>query len=454
MQFTVLIVDDDDVVRESVSEYLRLHNYLVLEAQSISACCDLLLKNNVSVILLDYRLPDGDAIQALPKVRSIAPDLPVVILTGYGTIELAVRAMKEGAEQFLTKPVQLSVMEEIIRKVVESRRAMRQNTASRMTRGRYERDPFFGESPLIKKLEREVHKILGTNRPVLIQGETGTGKGVLAEWIHKNGPRAAEAFVDVNCAGLPRDLVESELFGHEKGAFTGAMAAKAGLLEAAHQGTLFLDEIGDLELALQPKLLKVLEERKLRRLGQVNERIVDVHLIAATHRDLAEMVEQNKFRADLFFRINTINLNIPPLRERPQDIAALSDYFLRQFERDMGRGPFRLSDDARNVLQRYSWPGNIRELRNVLERATLVCDSGVLTTEDLNLRTSNRRPQIRQELRNQTLAMVEQQAILAALDQEGGDVVRAARRLDIPRSTLYSKLRAIKHVKQAAVEEC
>lgn len=439
----ILVVDDDPDIREAVSDYLQAHNYRVLQAESLARCCELLASDAVSVILLDHHLPDGDALHGMQRIKRFAPDVPVIVLTGHGTIELAVRAMKEGAEQFLTKPVQLSVMEEIIRKVVESRRALRQQTAAKMSRDRRARNPFFGDSPAIRELEHAVRKTLGSDRPILIQGETGTGKGVLAEWIHKNGPRAGEAFVDVNCAGLPRELVESELFGHEKGAFTGAFASKPGLLETAHQGTFFLDEIGDLELGLQPKLLKVLEERKLRRLGQLQDRVVDIQMIAATHRDLAMMVEQEKFRADLFFRINTITLAIPPLRERRDDIPLLAEHFLRRLEADLGRGPFHLAQAARDSLQQYPWPGNIRELRNVLERAALISDSGEIKAKDLSLRVPARRVQAAPALGdNCTLSEIEKQSILSVLQQEEGNVVRTARRLGMARSTLYSKLRA------------
>lgn len=441
MSARLLVLDDDAGVRQALSDYLSLRGYDIVQATSISACCDLVSKESFALLLLDYRLPDGDALGALERIKRLAPDVPVVVLTGHASIELAVHAIKQGAEQFLTKPLQLSVVEHTIRSIVDARRVLRRQAAATVSRVHWERDPFVGRSPRIRALESAVRKVLGTARPILIQGETGTGKGVLAHWMHTHGPRSAEPFVDVNCAGLPRDLVESELFGHEKGAFTGALQSKPGLIETAHLGTLFLDEIGDLDLPLQPKLLTALEERRVRRLGQLRDRIVDIHLIAATHHDLAEMVDQQKFRADLFFRINTITLQIPPLRERPEDIPILSEFFLRQLERDLGRGPFTIGEEVRSSLQSYRWPGNIRELRNVLERAALISEHGEIRQADLDLRQSRRTPDAALKSPQLTLAEWARQHINQVLEEEAGNVNRAAMRLGVPRSTLYAKLR-------------
>jgi transcriptional regulator with PAS, ATPase and Fis domain len=272
---------------------------------------------------------------------------------------------------------------------------------------------------------------------VLIQGESGTGKGVLAAWLHYNGPRAEEAFVDLNCAGFSRELLETELFGHEKGAFTGAAASKAGLLEVAHQGTVFLDEIGDMDPSAQAKLLKVLEEKRFRRLGDVRERQVNVRLIAATHRDLRRLVREGRFREDLYYRINTIPLVIPPLRERKEDIPILARDFLELFA--SGR-KLRLAPDAEKALQTYSWPGNIRELRNVLERASLLSDSDVIRRGDLRLEAVVM-PSDGDADVNLTLAEVERRHIERVLVAVNGHVERAAVALNIPRSTLYQKIK-------------
>src|SRR5581483_10514432 len=291
------------------------------------------------------------------------------VLTGHGSIDLAVRTVKEGAEQFLTKPVELAALGTIIQRTLDNQRTRRRDQATRRTQGeRTAPDPFLGTSPSVLALATEAQLAVGGDSPVLVQGETGSGKGVLARWLHDSGARTEEAFVDINCAGLSRELLESELFGHARGAFTGAIADKKGLLEVAHRGTLFLDEIGDMDVSLQPKFLKALEEKRFRRLGEVNERRVDVRLIAATNQDLGDLVREKRFRADLYYRINTVVLRVPPLRERTGDIPLLAGAILRRLAQEMGRPEIELAADAVEALQAYPWPGNVRELRNVLER--------------------------------------------------------------------------------------
>jgi transcriptional regulator with GAF, ATPase, and Fis domain len=302
-------------------------------------------------------------------------------------------------------------------------------------------DPFIGVSPAILALAEQANKVLVTESPVLILGETGTGKGVLARWLHENSPRGDEAFVDLNCAGLSRELLETELFGHEKGAFTSATASKQGLFEVAHKGTIFLDEIGDVDLQIQPKLLKVLEEQRFRRVGDVRDRQVDVRLIAATHQDLGELVRERKFREDLYFRVNTIPLSFPALRERIEDIPVLSKCFLERFGADLGRGDIELDPESVKALQSYSWPGNVRELRNVIERAVLLSGNKTIRLNDLHFdggRSSSRSGYFDSSL---TLLELEKQHIRRVLMEERGRVEVAAKRLGIPRSSLYQKLK-------------
>src|SRR5581483_7331573 len=301
-------------------------------------------------------------------------------------------------------------------------------------------DPFHGTSAAIRELAEQANKVRSAESPVLIQGETGTGKGVLARWLHDNSPRADEAFVDLNCAGLTRDFLETELFGHEKGAFTGAGASKQGLLEVAHRGTAFLDEIGDVDLQVQPKLLKVLEEKKFRRMGEVRDRRVDIRLIAATHHDVARLVRENRFRSDLYFRISTIPLVVPPLRDRAEDIPLLARMLLRSLATDLGRGHLDLSPDAERALQAYSWPGNIRELRNVLERAVLLGDQNLLDAKHLRF-DDHSRPDWWPQNSNLTLQELERWYIEKVLEEERGRVDQAASRLGIPRSSLYQKIK-------------
>ena len=284
-------------------------------------------------------------------------------------------------------------------------------------------------------------RIAASESPVLLQGETGSGKGVMANWIHRNGPRSQEAFLDLNCAGLSRELLESELFGHEKGAFTSALNAKQGLLEVADRGTVFLDEIGDIDLQVQPKLLKVLENHTFRRLGDVHDRAVDIRLISATHRDLLDLVRQQKFRSDLYFRINIVPLRVPALRERPEDIPVLAQYLLSQLTRERGRPEMVIEKPAMDLLQQYGWPGNVRELRNVLERAVLLTEDDCLAAKHLQFQSATLAAQPMAHSLRGTLREMERAHINFVLQDEGGSIERSARRLGIGRSSLYGKMK-------------
>ncbi|HEU4414364.1 MAG TPA: sigma-54 dependent transcriptional regulator, partial [Candidatus Angelobacter sp.] len=395
------------------------------------------------IAVIDFDLPDGTALDFMAALKTMNLGLKCIVLTGHGSINLAVKAIKEGADQFLTKPVDFSILLAAVKNCLQSQQHQRKQLAGKMVRPRYAKDPFQGSSPVIQRLAKETRKIVNTERPILIQGETGTGKGVMAQWIHKNGPRAEEAFVDVNCAGLSRELLESELFGYEKGAFTGASGSKQGLVEAAHKGILFLDELGEMDLMVQPKLLKVLEDNRFRRLGDVRERAVDIQIIAASNRNLMQSVRDMKFREDLYFRISTFHLHIPPLRERVEDIVAIANSLLRNLASDLARDQQELSRSAEAALKAYSWPGNIRELRNVLERVALTCDARVIESDDLALAQRVHATK-RSELEGEsalTLAELERQYIARVLREESGKVAPAAVRLGIPRSTLYQKIK-------------
>jgi DNA-binding NtrC family response regulator len=333
----------------------------------------------------------------------------------------------------------------IVRRLLESQREKRRQIAGRARQAREAVDPFTGSSAAIRALAEQARRIVGTSSPILVEGETGTGKGVLARWLHRNGPRGDEPFVDMNCAGLSREFLETELFGHEKGAYTGAVASKQGLLEVAHRGVMFLDEIGDLDPQVQPKLLKVLEEKRFRRLGEVRDRQVDVQLLAASHQNLPRLVQEQKFRSDLYFRISTIPLRVPPLRERPEDIPILARQILDGLAGDLGRRGLRLSPEAERALCGHSWPGNVRELRNVLERALLLSDRDVLEAADLRLEgTGVAAPAPGEAPASEvhlTLEQIEKRHIERVLRDMGGRVAEASQRLGIPRSTLYQKIR-------------
>ncbi len=435
----VLMVDDDAAVRFGVRDFLAVHGFDVVEASTSAGAEQAFRTRLPDAVILDYRLPDGDALTLLPRLREIDADVPIVVLTAHGSIDLAVQAIKVGAEQFLTKPVELAALRVVLARAIDNHRNRRSRAAVRSRAARDEVDPFLGTSPAVRALANEARRVAGTDSPVLIQGETGAGKGVLARWLHANGARAEEAFVDLNCAGLSRDLLEAELFGHQRGAFTGAVAAKAGLFEVADRGTVFLDEIGDMDVAVQPKLLKALEEKRFYRLGEVRERRVDVRLVAATHQDLQRLVQDGRFRSDLFFRVSTLPLRVPPLRERPEDVPVLARVLLTRLAADLGRGAVELTPAAAAALSAHAWPGNVRELRNVLERALLASDRRALDRGDL--RFDSGLPLPAEDDARLTLAEVEQRHITRVLREERGRVEAAALRLDVPRSTLYERIR-------------
>jgi DNA-binding NtrC family response regulator len=434
----ILLVDDEEAIRFPIGRFLGASGYDVENAGSLEEGLEACGKALPDAAVLDFSLPDGDGLDLMRRLKALDPAMPVVLLTGHGTIDLAVKAMQEGAEQFFTKPVELKTLQVVLERVLDNRRVRQASLAGRSAKARSAVDPFVGECAPIRRLAEQAARIAGASLPVLIQGETGSGKGVLARWIHEQSPRADEAFVDLNCAGLSRDLLESELFGHEKGAFTGAVASKQGLLELAHRGTFFLDEIGDVDLQVQAKLLKVIEDLRFRRLGDVRDRQVDVRLVAATHRDLARLVQEEKFREDLFYRINAVPLVVPPLRERGGDVTLIARQLLEKIGAEIGRPGLRLSAAAERSLVTQPWPGNVRQLKNVLERAALLTDRIELEADDLI--PPSTLPAPAGEVRF-SLAEAERRHILAVLQAEKGNVPKAAEILGLSRSALYDKIK-------------
>src|SRR5579863_2593460 len=438
----ILLVDDDDDLRRAYAAHLTANGFVVEEAEDMASAHKTFRATRPDLAILDFRLPDGTALELVSSFKELEPTVPLVVLTGYGSMELGVSLIRSGAEQCLSKPVEASALLMIIHKVLENSRNQQKQRANSARRRRVVLNPFLGESAAIKRLAEAAAKVANSQSPVLIQGETGTGKGVLATWLHENGPRADDPFVDLNCAGLTREFLESELFGHEKGAFTGALAAKLGLLEVGHHGTIFLDEIGDIDPNVQPKLLKVVEEKRFRRMGDVRDRFIDIRLIAATHQDLRHLIETKVFRGDLYFRISTVPLALPPLRERQDDIPAVAHSLLNRICSDMARPGAQLSEKAVERLRSYYWPGNIRELRNVLERALLFTDRMVLEPGDLAFEPG---PETRSNSYKSdwTLEELERFHISTVFSGENQNVEKTARRLGIAKSTLYQKLKAL-----------
>lgn len=439
----VLLIEDDRGIRFGIRNFLVGRDYDVDEAETLKQGEELFRQNRPDLAILDYNLPDGNALEVVPRLKGSDQGIPIIILTGHGSIDLAVRAIKEGADQFLTKPVQMQALLVVIERLLDNQRVRNRDQIRTTQQARSGPiDPFIGSSRQIQELRAQVDRIASTDRPILILGETGTGKSVLAQWLHRNGPRADEAFVDLNCAGLSREFVETELFGHDKGAFTGAVSAKTGLLEVAHKGVLFLDEIGDVDSQVQPKLLKVLEEKRYRRMGEVRDRVTDVQLIAATHQDLHALIREKKFRSDLYYRISTIPLTLPPLRDRPEDIAPLAQFFVSRYGAEMGAPGVELSSPAMKTLEQYSWSGNVRDLKNVIERAILLSDRKVINVRDVRFESDEVGSAVLPPS-TMTLAELERWHIDRVLREENGHVDSASRRLGIPRSSLYQKLKKI-----------
>jgi len=440
----ILVVDDDPVIRFGICNFLESQGMQVTEAESAQRAQEKFSGASPDAAIVAFALPDGDGLELLEHFKSADPDLPVIVLTGQGSIEAAVRAIKQSAEQFLTKPFELPALHTLLVRALENKR-YRQHSLVNLSKAKRERlDPFLGESVAIRKLQELARRVMSSESPILIQGETGSGKGVLAKCIHEHSPRAEAVFTDLNCAGLEREFLETELFGHERGAFTGAVHAKLGLLAVADRGTAFLDEIGHIDLTVQPNLLKVLETRQFRRLGDVHDRTVDIRLISATHRDLKELVRQQRFREDSFFRITIIPIRLPPLRERQENIPLLAQDILRRIAQERGRGEIQLDDGAMTMLTHYPWPGNIREMRSVLERAAQIAERSPLTAKDMELQWPGGTP-VKPDApaldTNLTMREFELRYIGLVLTEERGSIDRAAERLGISRSSLYSKVK-------------
>ncbi|HKP29164.1 MAG TPA: sigma-54 dependent transcriptional regulator [Gemmatimonadales bacterium] len=439
----ILVIDDERAIRFGLRDFLEHHEYDVVEADTCAAARKVFHESVPDAVILDYSLRDGTALELLPDFRAEDPSAPVIVLTAHGSIDLAVRAIKEGAEQFLTKPVELPALLVVIERALEHQRNSKARVAGTSRDSRDAVEPFHGSSAAMRRLERDARLAIDAGSAILLLGETGTGKGVLARWIHRHGRRSAEPLVEINCAGLSRELLESELFGHEKGAFTGAVATKPGLLEVAHRGTLFLDEIGDMDQAIQARLLKVLEEQRFRRLGDIKERRVDIRLISATHHDVETRVKEGTFRGDLYYRIGALPLRVPPLRERTEDIGPLASGIVARLAADLGRPGTRLTPAAIDLLESYEWPGNLRELRNVLERALLVARGPVVDPSAISLGGASLPASVAEDDFPLELSLeeMERRHIERVLRHHGGHVERAAVALGISRSTLYQRIK-------------
>jgi two-component system response regulator AtoC len=452
---TVLIVDDERTLARAVKAFLSEAGYEAEVAESGERALELLPTLRPDVVFADVRLPGISGIDLLRRIREFDPAIPIIIMTAYGTIEGAVEAVKLGAFDYMKKPVDLEELKLLADRARET--ALLKQELSYYRRRAANEVSFggiLGTSPAMLAVLDRVRQVaaLEETPPVLITGETGTGKGLVARTLHKSGSRAGKAFIDVNCTALPANLMEAELFGYERGAFTDAKESKLGLFEAAEGGFIFLDEVGDLELSLQGKLLRAIEERTVRRVGGIRDRRIDVRILAATNRNLEQEVHRKLFRGDLYFRLAVILLHLPPLRERGDDILVLAEHFLQRFSAKYGKDVVRIDPPAREILLAYPWPGNVRELSHVIERAVLWSRDGTITVDHLSLTTPYRldphpggwahqasEPELLVQAGD--LSQWERSMIEQAMRESGGNQTKAAQRLGITRDTLRYRLK-------------
>jgi DNA-binding NtrC family response regulator len=454
----ILLVEDKDSLRAMLRHALEAQGHSVLEARDQKEAVQALAASRPGVVLSDLRLPEGDGFGVLRAAKELDPGLPVIVMTAFGSIQDAVDAMKEGALDFLAKPVDPDHLLLLVERALSQRRMATENILLREELAKRRGAPqIVGEDARLKQVTVALQRAASTDTTVLLEGESGTGKELFARALHALSPRADGPFVAINCAAIPETLLETELFGHEKGAFTGASARKPGKFELAHRGTLFLDEIGDLPLPLQAKILRALEEKRFERVGGTVPLQVDVRIVAATNRNLKAAVAARQFREDLYFRLSVFPITIPPLRERPDDIHMLAKYFIERFCRDLNKKPLVLAAGAVEALQAYGWPGNVRELQNCIERAVILTEGDTIHARHLSLSFRDASPRAAAEdddpwsridltgtltdATRRVVADVERRKIERALKDAGGDRGRAAEMLQVSYKSLMAKLK-------------
>jgi len=450
----ILVVEDKESLRLMLRKTLEARGYSVDEAGDAYEARRRLFGSRHLVVLTDLKLPGGSGFDVLQAALEADPDVPVIVMTAFGTVEDAVTAMKAGAVDFLTKPVDTEHLLVLLERALERRRLLNEYV---LLKEEYQRrfglPRVLGEDPLLKEAMLAIQRAAASDATVLLLGESGTGKELMCRALHQLSPRAKGPFVAINCAAIPENLLENELFGHEKGAFTGASGRKVGKSELAHGGTLFLDEIGDLPISLQPKILRLVQEKQFERVGGLQTIKVDVRVVAATNHDLKAAVARKEFREDLFFRLSVFPVEIPPLRRRRGDVLPLAESFLERFSREMGRKGLRLSDASKKALFEHSWPGNVRELQNCLERAAILCDGRSIEPEHLRLAGGEeKRPDLADvmdlhgplsDVVSRAATKAEEEAIRQALTEAGRDRAVAAERLGVSLAALNKKLKAL-----------
>ncbi|MCP4366258.1 MAG: sigma-54-dependent Fis family transcriptional regulator [Planctomycetes bacterium] len=441
----ILVVDDDQGIQFFLGEALSKKGYQVDSAASAEDAMSKAEQTPFMLVLLDVKLPGMSGIDAIKKLHQISPLSPIIIMTAFGNRDLAIRATQEGAYDFLTKPIKLDELFIILKRALEKRRLKLEiSHLEKSIRKKYEFENIIGSSGSMQEVFEMVQKVAGTDSSVIIYGESGTGKELIAHAIHANSGRREKSFVKLNCVAIPEGLLESELFGHEKGSFTGAVSQKIGKFELANEGTIFLDEIGDMTITTQAKILRVLQEREFERVGGTRTVQVNVRIIAATNKDLQKAVEEKQFREDLYFRLNVVPIYLPPLRERKEDIPPLVEHFLKEVSQRVKKQINGVSTDVMDALMEYPWPGNVRELENCIERACVVANEELITRDCLPLYMSvagETHEPIAKGSIDEVLAATEKKLILDALKQSGGVQAKASRLLSITERSLWHRIK-------------
>jgi len=444
----ILIAEDEKTQRDLLEGFLKKEGFSVEAVVNGREALQRLEGNFFDMALIDYKMPELDGLQALREIRKLYPDLPVVMMTAYGTIETAVASMKEGALDYLTKPIDLDELLLLLPKVIERTTLIRENKELKaQLQERYAFTHIVYGSPKMEEVMGLVSRVAPSQATILIRGESGTGKELIANAIHYASPRSGKPLVKVSCAAIPETLLESELFGHEKGAFTGATQKRIGRFEEADGGSIFLDEIGDLSPGTQVKLLRILQDKEYQRLGSNLSFKTDVRVITATHRNLEEAIKKELFREDLYYRLNVISITLPPLRERREDISHLIDYFLKKYSKENQKSISDISKEARALLLRYTYPGNVRELENLIERAVVLCRGEVITTQDLPFHLKEEKSERpwdspkKEKTLPESLEEIEKDTILKALQQHQGVQTKAAESLGISERVLRYKMK-------------
>lgn len=436
-----LVVDDEPDIRELLQITLSRMNIRTCCAENLTQARQMLADQHFDLCLTDMRLPDGDGLDLVDHIQERGLLLPVAVITAHGSMDIAIKAMKKGAFDFLTKPVDLAALRQIVSNALQT------SQTKAVEKDRRTRDTLLGESEVMREIRSKIQKVARNQAPIYISGESGSGKELVAKLIHQQSPRSNQAFVAINCGAIPHELMESEFFGHKKGSFSGAIADKQGFFQAANRGTLFLDEVADLPLNLQVKLLRAIQEKKIRPVGEQHEMAVDVRLLSATHKDLAKMVQDGSFRQDLYYRINVIELNLPPLRARTDDIPLLAQHLLTRLANSNSVEIPDFSNEAMTALQHYAFPGNVRELENILERALAMYEGKNINVDDLNLPKNN--PSLSnpsQHNKTEKLSLenylgeVEKKTLITALEENSWDSSNAAKQLGLSLQSLRYRL--------------